>query len=174
MLRQGLLVAGAVCWLASGAAAQQTENAAACLTMAVTVVDFGDHTTGCTFLLATEEDEFVLNGTVGTRVRVVVRGTTAGVAPMLRVVDVMSAPVPLLDPVTGNVLASPVVFAGPGSVEFLPAMSGDFILVFGESGRDNAGDYEFSLVCGAGPCDSDGLPPPDPSPPSVPLQDGSR
>jgi len=168
-MRAKAMLVAALLWLSGPALAQQVETTVACQEPAVTALAYGIHTTGCSFHSGDTDDEFVLSGDPGTIVRVVVAGTSGGVVPVLQVYFGASTPVPLVDPATGNAVAAPVAFSVPGGIAFAPTQTGDYILVLSEDGHNNVGDYEISIQCAAGACDSDGVLPPDPPPPTVQL-----
>ncbi len=161
------LAVGAWLGIASLASAQQVETTVPCVAGGLTILSYSAVTTGCSFSSGIDDDEFLVNGELGTVVRLVVAGISGGVAPAISVFDGNSVPVTLFDPTSGSALASPVSFASPGGVEFLPSLASDYVLKISESGLDNTGDYQLSVTCAAGPCDSDAAPPPDPSAPTL-------
>ena len=167
-MRSLVLPALASLWLASSlAAAQQVETPLPCVDPGLTILSYGAHTMGCGFAIPSDDDELLFNGEPSTVVRLVVAGISGGVAPVVAVYDGSSNAVTLRDPDTGAVLASPVVFSAPGGLEFSPTSSGDYLITVRESGADNSGDYQIMLMCASGPCDSDAVAPPDPSPPAL-------
>ncbi len=163
------LVAALSIGVAAQSWAQQVENPVPCNAPGITVLPYGG-TSSCTFTSTFLEHEFLAVGAPGTVVRLAIAGTSGGVVPAVSVFDLTTqAFLTLSDPATGNAVASPVALTTPGGVQFSPP-DGEYVIQVSESGLDNTGGYELSLACASGPCDSDGVAPPDPTPPSVPLE----
>lgn len=108
----------------------------------------------------TDVDKYSFKGDAGTEIRFNVRGTTAFFDPRLEVRDPAGA----------------VVFdsacAGTNSGCSFPSdlalsATGVYTLYVSDSGTNEAGNYQLHLQCLVGPCDSDGVAPPDPDPPFV-------
>lgn len=119
---------------------------------------------------STDWDRFNFYGEVGTRVRINLRGTTNGLDPRLIVRDPTGDPAAIvsIDQYCSGTYKCTV------SAELAVGTTGFHALYVSDLNSDESGSYEFSLVCLVGPCDSDGVAPPDPNAPFVVYDDPNQ
>ncbi len=110
----------------------------------------------------TDIDNFSFYATAGTSIRLNVLSTTNGLGPVFEIRD--PAGTVVINGTTDNAGCSSVLTCS-FSVDFSPASSGFYSLVLYDIGNNNTGNYQLSLWCITGLCDSDGDMIPDPSAP---------
>ena len=110
---------------------------------------------------AVDGDFFTFNGTAGTSIRLNARSTSTAMDPTIELRDPNGTLV-LNGAVDG---ASCSGFGCTFSVELVPAFTGTYSLILYDAATNEAGDYQLSLWCIVGPCDSDGNGTPDADPP---------
>ncbi len=107
---------------------------------------------------AVDGDFFTFNATVGTDIRFNVLGTTAFFDPAIEIRD------PNGTVVVNGVVDSAFCTGTSGgcsfSVDITPAITGAYTAIFYDSSTNETGNYQISLWCLSGTCDSDndGLP----------------
>jgi hypothetical protein len=128
---------------------------------------YGDSTASCAISPAVDVDVFTFEAQVGTLVRLNVRGTSNDLDPQLE----LFAPGGLSVDLDPFACSAGFTATCSFSTEFEPLVSGTYQLLVEDTGTNNTGDYEISLNCLVGDCDSDGVPPGDPDPPLLGYDD---
>ena len=111
--------------------------------------------------LAVDGDFFVFNGAVGTTIRLNVLSVNTNMDPVIEVRDQNGS-------IVLNGMADGAGCNNVGctfSVEIQPVFTGWYSLIIYDATTNEAGNYQLSLWCVTGPCDSDGDGDPDPNPP---------
>ena len=102
--------------------------------------------------LATDGDFYTFNGTLGTAVRLNAFSTSTNMDPTIELRD--PAGTLILDGAIDGASCNNV--GCTFSVDVVPAVSGIYSLLLYDSATNEAGNYQLSLWCVTGQCDSDG------------------
>jgi hypothetical protein len=112
---------------------------------------------------ATDVDFYSFHATAGTQIRFNVLANSLSFSPVVEIRDQNGTLV--VDGVTDGAYCNSNYCSF--SVDLSPALTGNFSLLIYDLNTNNPGNYELSLWCLVGPCDSDGNGIPDANPPAV-------
>jgi cell wall assembly regulator SMI1 len=111
----------------------------------------------------TDTDHYKFHGTVDALIRVNAFSTSTQMDPTIEVRDPNGTVV--LNGAADS--ASCTNFGCSFSVDLLPTLTGTYSLIIYDAATNEAGDYQLSMWCIFGPCDSDGDGLPDPDAPTL-------
>ena len=104
---------------------------------------------------AVDGDPFTFNGIAGTNIRINVLGATSFFDPTIEVRDPNGT-------VVQNAACTGSASGCSFSIDLTPALSGDYTVILNDAFTNEAGNYQISLYCIVGPCESvAGVPDPD-------------